>query len=196
MTQNKFLETIKVLDGVIYNLSWHQARYQSVLNSFGITFYHDLATFINAPKEGLYRCRLIYSAKKQQDIQVTFHKYTKKKISSLKVIFNDINYGKKYLNRDALDKLYEKRDTCDDILIVKNSLLTDTSIANIALFQDGIWYTPKYPLLEGTTRERLLEEKKIIKKNINLEQLDNFSQFALLNAMVDFDIIKNISYKI
>ncbi len=195
MTQNKFFETIKVLDGVVYNLSWHQARYESVLNSFGIFSYQDLSSFIKAPKHGLYRCKLIYAIQNIQDIEVTFHRYIKKQIRSLRVVYDDIDYCKKYLNRDALDKLYQKRDDCDDILIVKNSFITDTSIANIALFQDGIWFTPANPILRGTTRERLLGEKKIIKKDIKIEELKDFSQLALLNAMIDFDIISNINYK-
>lgn len=197
MNQNKFLETIKILDGKIYNLSYHQARYESVLNSFSVDYpYPILGEFIQAPSIGLYRCRLIYSPQNIDDIEISFHKYTKKKINSLKIVYDEtIEYSKKYLNRDALNKLYEMRAHCDDILIVKNSLITDTSIANIALYQNGIWYTPKNPLLKGTTRKRLLDEKKIIEKEIFIEELKNFSKIALLNAMIDFDIITDISYE-
>lgn len=196
MNQNKFLETIKVFDGKIYNLSFHQDRYESVLNSFGIDSYQTLATFIKAPSKGLYRCRLVYTADNIEDIEVTFYKYTKKKINSLKIVYDDsIEYCKKYLNRDTINELYEKRASCDDILIVKNSFITDTSIANIAFFKKGIWYTPKKPLLKGTTRQRLLDEKKIIEEDIKIEDLKNFSQIALFNAMIDFDIIRDISYE-
>jgi len=193
LTQNKFLETIKIFDGKVYNLAFHQDRYESVLSSLGVSSFEDLATFIKAPTRGLYKCRLVYTT---QDIEVTFHKYTKKTIKSLKIVYDDsIEYSKKYLNRDKLGKLYEKRGVCDDILIVQNSFITDTSIANIAFFKEGIWYTPKTPLLKGTTRQRLLYEKKIIEKDIKLEELKSFSQIALLNAMIDFDIIADISYE-
>ena len=37
----------------------------------------------------------------------------------------------------------------DEILITRNGLLTDTSIANIALFNGKEWHTPKHPLLKG-----------------------------------------------
>ena len=33
----------------------------------------------------------------------------------------------------------------DEILITRNGLLTDTSIANIALFNGKEWHTPKHP---------------------------------------------------
>ncbi len=196
MNQNKFLETIKVLDGKIYNLPYHQARYESVLSSFSLKTYQNIARYIKVPSKGLYRCRLVYSNEDINDIEVSFHKYTKKKINSLKIVYDeDIEYCKKYLNRDALNKLYELRAHCDDILIVKNSLITDTSIANIALFKNGVWYTPKNPLLKGTTRQRLLDEGEIVEKDIHISELQSFSQIALLNAMIDFDIMADISYE-
>ena len=41
---------------------------------------------------------------------------------------------------------------------MKQGLLTDTSIANIALSDGTHWYTPAHPLLKGTKRAALLEE--------------------------------------
>jgi len=74
-------------------------------------------------------------------------------------------------------------------LIVKNSLITDTSIANIAFFDSIRWVTPALPLLKGTTREKLLREGKIFEENIHVDDLERFSKVALMNAMIDFDII-------
>ena len=74
-------------------------------------------------------------------------------------------------------------------------LVTDTSIANIALYNDGLWFTPKKPLLEGTTRARLLNAGKIIEKDIAVEDLNNYSRVALMNAMIDFDIITKYNLK-
>ena len=93
-----------------------------------------------------------------------------------------------------LNKLYEKCQDADDILIVKKGYLTDTSIANIALF-DGEWKTPKYPLLKGTTRQRLLDNGKIHEDDIKVQDIGRFSKVALLNAMIDFDIIADENIK-
>jgi len=184
---NTFLETIKALDGEIFHLFYHQERYESVLKSFGVTDFKNLEEFLNPPKKGLYRCRVLYT---KDDIQVTYHPYSKREINKLKLIYDDtINYDKKYANRENIDKLFALRGEADEILMVKNTLITDTSIANIAFYSRGEWFTPTQPLLKGTTRSRLIAEGKLQERNITVEDLAKYSKIALLNAMIDFDII-------
>jgi len=191
---SSFLETIKILDAKIYNLSYHQKRYESVLRSFGIESFKNLEDYIvDIPQNFLYRCRVVYDL--EHNISVTYHSYKKRDIKSLKIVYADqLEYNKKYLDRTILNRMYEKRERCDDVLIVKNSFLTDTTIANIALLKDGIWYTPINSLLEGTTKRRLLDEGKIVQKDILISDIYTYERVALLNAMIDFDIIsqKNI----
>ena len=191
--KNSFLETIKIFDGEVYNISYHQKRYENVLRSLGKTEFHTLSTYINPSEDGLYRCRLIYTL--SNTIEVSYHSYTKRNIKSLKIIEdNTLNYSQKALNRDELTALYERRADCDDILITQNGLITDTSIANIAFYNGLDWLTPKMPLLKGTTRARYLQEKKIIESDIKVSDIEKFSKVALLNAMIDFDIITDISF--
>ena len=64
-----------------------------------------------------------------------------------------------------LNSLFQIRQDKDDILIVKNGLLTDTSIANIALYDGNDWYTPLHPLLKGTKRAELLDKGVLKEKN-------------------------------
>ena len=104
---------------------------------------------------------------------------------------DNINYKFKYENRDSLNFLYTKKDIADEIIIIKNNLVTDTTIANIAVFIDNQWYTPKYPLLAGTTRQRYLDNGILKEKNIDLHTFKKAEKFALLNAMIDFDVIDN-----
>lgn len=194
--KTEFIETIKALDGKVYHLDYHQKRYESVLNHFGTKGVKNLVELVVPPKNGLYRCRFKYSITNPKNIEVTYHKYEKRKVESLKVVHDDsIEYSKKYSDRKELDKLFALRDECDDILIVKNNLVTDTSIANIAFYDNGVWLTPKIPLLKGTTRDRLLEEGKIVESDISVDDLKRYSKVALLNAMIDFDIISNMLFK-
>ncbi|WP_457745527.1 aminotransferase class IV family protein [Sulfurimonas sp.] len=180
----QYLETIKVLDGEVYHLEYHQERMTRALN--GKKSY-ELSSLINAPKKGLYRCRIVYDA---LTISVEYHPYIKRDISSLKLIeSNDIEYNHKYLNRREIDNLFLQKKHCDDILIVKDSLITDTSIANIAFYNGEYWITPKKPLLRGTTRERLLQKRKIFEADISIYELKRYEKIALMNAMIDFDII-------
>ncbi|MCK9491975.1 MAG: aminotransferase class IV family protein [Sulfurimonas sp.] len=182
-----FFETIRVVDGEPLNLKYHQKRYESVLASLDVKKFKKFKMYIDPPKYGLYRCKIIYDAK---DLSVEFFEYKKRDIKSLKVVFDDeISYKYKSTSREHLDKLFAKRGLCDDVLIVKNSFITDTTIANVAFYKDGLWYSPKKPLLCGTTRARLVDEKKLILKDIKIKDLAEYSGLALMNAMIDFDII-------
>ena len=183
----KYLETIKSVDGVLMNLSYHQQRLEGVTSSFKNSRGYNLKNILNPPKNGLYRCRVVYD---EQKVEVEYIIYVKRQTKSLKLVFSDdIEYSKKYANRDHLNELFLLRADCDDILIVKNGLITDTSIANIAFFNGSKWITPKRALLKGTMREKCIQEKKIFEENIFIEDLKQFSKVALMNAMIDFDII-------
>ena len=192
---SRFLETIKIVDGEIFNLEYHQKRYESVLESLDIKNIQNLGDFINPPAWGLYRCRLVYD---KENIEVAYHEYKKREIKSLKLIFeNDIEYAQKSTDRKGIEALFKAREEGDDILVIKNLFVTDTSIANIA-FQtsSGEWVTPKNPLLKGTTRARLLDEGKIKEADIKVQELRGFSKVALLNAMIDFDILDKCEFLI
>ena len=89
-----------------------------------------------------------------------------------------------------MDYLFSQKVSCEEIIILKNGIVTDTSIANIAIFYEGVWITSKHCILNETTRARLIEDKKIFEKDITLEMLKNASKIALLNAMIDFYIIE------
>lgn len=193
LVKSSFLETIKSLDGKVYNIAYHQKRYVSVLNFLGTTEYKNLLDFINPPSQGLYRCRVVYT---KDTLSTTYHPYTKRDIKSLKLVEdNKIEYKYKSTKRSELDRLFELKEECDDILIVKNSLITDTSIANIAFYKEGKWFTPKEPLLKGTTRQRLLDAGQLIEKDIAASDIYSYERVALLNAMIDFDIIRETNIR-
>ncbi|MEA3353731.1 MAG: aminotransferase class IV [Campylobacterota bacterium] len=182
-----YFETIKCDDFEVYNLEYHKNR---MADTVGLNF--NLEEYIYPPDEKLYRCKVLYNEEEIIDIQ--YHPYTQKIQKTFKLIYdNIITYKYKSTNRDKLDKLFEKTEGCDDIIIVTNGLLTDTTIANIAVKLDGVWYTPKTPLLKGTTRARLLESKKLVEKDIDIEFLKKADKFALMNAMIDFKIIEDFS---
>ena len=182
-----FFETIRVVDGDALHLEYHQSRYERVLTSLDAKKFKSLGEYIKPTNSGLYRCKLVYDA---DDISVEFFEYKKREIKSLKLVYDDeIKYAHKSSSRELLDKFFSQRDTCHDVLIVKDSFITDTTIANVAFLKDGLWYSPKKPLLCGTTRARLLDEGKLILKDIRVEELAEYSGLALMNAMIDFDII-------
>jgi 4-amino-4-deoxychorismate lyase len=181
------LETIKIEDGEIHNLSYHQNRCtKSRQTLFHSTDILDLASIINAPQTGVYRCRILYAEKLHS---IEYIPYTPKEIKRLKIVSSDITYSLKYANRDALNALLESNKDVDEVIIEKNGYLTDTTISNIAFFDGKQWLTPVKPLLEGTMRAKLIDEGFLHTKQIKKEDLQNYSQVALMNAMIGFKIL-------
>ncbi len=160
---------------------------EGVLISLGSKATYDLASLLQPPKEGLYRCRVLYSV---SSCEVEYIPYIKRVVKRLRLVRDDsVEYTQKSANREALNLLFAQKKECDDVLIVKNGLITDTTIANVAFFDGKRWLTPKTPLLKGTTRERLLEAGIIVAEDITPEMINGFKKLALMNAMIDFDII-------
>ncbi len=190
MQENIYFETIKCEDYEIFNLDFHNKR---VANTIGLNI--NLQEYIYPLSEELLRCKVIYND--SEVINVEYFPYKKREINTFKLIFDDeIIYNKKYLDRENLDNLFLKKEDCDEIIIIKNGIVTDTSIANIAIFYKDTWITSKNCLLKGTTRSRLLEEKFLIEKDISVDMLKKASKIALMNAMIDFDIKENYSFKL
>lgn len=183
------LETIRCENGRPSHLTYHQQRIDRSLKQLGYSLHIDLASLIKVPDDALYRCRIVYD---ETSIDITFIPYQKRVIRTLQLVqADDLDYALKYADRRDLDRLFAQKSDADDILIVKNGLITDTSIANIAFFDGTKWLTPANPLLKGTTRARLLDEKKIFESDISISDLEKFTGFALMNAMIGFDEIKN-----
>ncbi|HSO86349.1 MAG TPA: aminotransferase class IV family protein [Draconibacterium sp.] len=191
------LETIKCSDGKLCNMEFHQLRFEkSCVEYFGIQPNINLMENIEIPafaKKGIFRCRVIYS-KQIEKIEFVPHQY--REIQSLKLIEdNEIDYGFKYADRDRLNLLFEKRGICDDIIIVKNGCITDSTFANIVFFDGRKWLTPDTPLLTGTQRAKLLSENKIFKCRITPEDIQRYKKIGLINAMQDLEIMKPIDIK-
>jgi 4-amino-4-deoxychorismate lyase len=114
----------------------------------------------------------------------------------VRIVSSDIEYSLKYANRDALNALLESNKDVDEVIIEKKGYLTDTTISNIAFFDGEQWVTPVKPLLEGTMRAKLIDEGFLQTKEIKKEDLQNYSQVALMNAMIGFKILNIEPYQI
>jgi 4-amino-4-deoxychorismate lyase len=148
----------------------------------------DLEAFlsnVDRPQQGLYKCRMVYD---DQTRAVEFLPYTPKQISSLRIVEHDrISYEFKYRDRSTLDRLYALRRQCDDVLIVRKGLVTDTSYANIVFRRGDRWFTPWSALLKGTMRANLLEQNRVEEEEIRVEEIGTFQTFKLINALLEFD---------
>ncbi len=188
----QFLETIQLCDGQFMRLSLHQSRLERAIADFYPTaIVPSLSAKLAAtrfPTVGLYKCRVIYDSEIQL---IEFHPYIHPIIRSLRIVETDIPaLPYKMANRQDYQTVSALKGVCDDVLLVKNGLLTDTSYCNIALFDGENWFTPRTPLIQGVNRAQLLEEDKLIENDIKLEELMNFQKIALFNALNEFGSIQ------
>lgn len=190
MNKTPLFESIRLSDGNFDLIALHEARMKNA-QKFFFGFSDDsfsLADFLNKsdfPKEGLFKCRLVYDSIYANP---EFVPYVKRKINSLKTVqSNTIDYHFKSIDRLQINDLYSKKGQCDDILIVRNGLITDTSYCNIVFRKGNDWVTPENPLLAGVRRASLLHSGTIQTRRIELKTLTEFDSFSLINAMIPWE---------
>ena len=185
----QLLETIRIENGVPLNIGLHNRRFNHARNElFGGEDFLNLEKLIQCPehlRNNILKCRVIYTRKVEK---ITFELYNIRSINSLKlVIDNSIDYAYKYLDRSHLNLLREQLDGADDVLIVKNGFITDTSYANIVFRKKDRWITPSTPLLKGTRRENYLCSQKISEELITPQDLHKYSEARIINAMINLE---------
>lgn len=181
-----FIETIRIENGKIYNSGYHTARFNRTRAAFweGISPL-DLRTVVSPPsRAGIHKCRIVYGKEIEE---ITYAPYQARQVSSLRLVVADtIDYTYKSADREELNLLYAQKGMADDVLMVKDGYLTDTSMANVALYDGERWCTPSRPLLRGTKRAELLDKHMIREKEIRQAHLGRYSKIMLFNAMIDW----------
>ncbi|NCC72590.1 MAG: hypothetical protein EOM06_04270 [Sphingobacteriia bacterium] len=185
----QFLETIKVECRVIQNPVYHQLRMFRTMKDFfpssEVPVLNELVVIPDWIEEGTYKCRIVYGPSVEK---IEFEKYVPRQLDTLKIVYDDeVNYSFKFANRKNLNQLLSYKGVYDDVLIVKNGFITDTSYCNILFYDGKNWVTPDRPLLTGTCRQRLLDNQIAIAQEIRISDLIRFNKFMLINAMLDFN---------
>ncbi|MBX2927802.1 MAG: aminotransferase class IV [Saprospiraceae bacterium] len=185
----RLIETIQIRNGQALHLRYHQQRFDDARRQlFGICESIFLEERIQVPKSfqhGTVKCRITYAGAIEK---IEWESYMPRMVKSLQLVNADaVSYPFKYADRSAIHKLMLQRGSCDDILMVKNGLITDTSYSNVALSDGSRYFTPASPLLAGTCRARLLEEGCIELADITPRDLQHFRSVLLLNAMLDWE---------
>ncbi len=189
------VETIKVENGALLNISFHNERMnRSLFEVFGLRNETDLEKIIKVPAfacNGIYKCRVEYDDK---TTKIEFLPYIIRPVRSLKMIHDDnISYSYKYIERDDIHRLMEMRGDCDDILIIKKGMVTDSSYSNV-VFRDlnGNWVTPSTYLLPGTRQASLLQMGQITETIIAYRDINKYTELKLINAMIGIDDTEGI----
>jgi 4-amino-4-deoxychorismate lyase len=183
-----FLESIRIKNGVVYNLPYHLKRMNDTCRE---RFGEDAPTLsLDIPedmKQGVVKCRVLYSNKIES---IEFIPYTLPSISTFSFVdISELNidYHLKYACRDEINALKEGLNKSQDIIMVRDGYVTDSSFANL-VFTDGKRYvTPKQTLLPGTMRASLIDVKFLEVKPIRAVDVSRlFTHFTIINAMLPF----------
>ena len=186
---SRLIESIRLYNGVFSRLGLHQRR---IDRSCAHLFYQkpnwNLEKILkdsDFPAKGLYKCRIVYDS---IAFEFEYEPYQPKLIQSLRLVeSNEISYDHKYEDRSKINELLNLRDSQDDILIVKNGFITDTSFANVVFQKNNEWFTTDSPLLRGTMRHLLLDSGVISLTSIRKNDIADFENFKLINSMLEWD---------
>jgi 4-amino-4-deoxychorismate lyase len=159
----QFIETICYEQGKFQQIDLHNKRCNRTRDHFfGLLPNLLIELYLNIPthlKNQTVKCSVIYG------IEITdleYDLYQIRPVNSIQMINdNEIDYSFKYADRTKLNTLFQLRFQSDDILIVKDGLITDTFYANIIFNRNEKWYSLQNPLLLGTCLESYLQENRV-----------------------------------
>ena len=190
----RFFESIAIINGQVRNLEYHQDRVNRTFAKFykasNLLVLKDVINESILNKEGRFKCKVLYNNFKHD---LYFEKYSSKVFKNHYLVdIGRVEYNFKYVNRNYLLRNCNN-DLKSHALFFKKNLLTDGEFANIILNNGIRWVTPKTALLEGTMRRYLLDQKRIILKDIAIEDLHQYNSFKLINALNSFEEAKEYS---
>ncbi|WP_294300938.1 aminotransferase class IV [uncultured Chryseobacterium sp.] len=192
---SQFIESIKVEDQEIFLLEFHQKRVDNTFAHFGKEGSVDLAKIykhLEHDEDGLFKLRIVYDLDKK--IRTQMIPYAIPELNDFQLVENNsFDYSFKSEDRKELERMKMKAKA-EEIIIVKNNHITDTSYSNLLFKKGKEWFTPSTYLLNGVQRQNLLKHKKIKETEITLQNLKEFSHFQMINALNDFD--ENFIYPI
>ena len=185
---SQFIESIKIEDQEVFLLELHQKRVNATFAHFGMENSIDLAKIIKDLKideDGFFKLRIVYDLNRNYKTQLI--PYAVAEIDSFQLVENNTyDYAFKFEDRKEFERMKTKAKT-EEIIIVKNNCITDTSYTNLLFLKDEKWYTPSTYSLNGVMRQHLLATSKIKETEITLQNIKEFTHFQLINSMNDFD---------
>ena len=181
----QFIESIKLKNAKVFHLEWHQKRVNKTFEAFfpnsPILILNDLIQDI--PTDGFYKIRIVYNDKVYS---IEFQEYSLQKINSFELVEIDFDYNYKYENRQKINELKEN-STADEVIFTNKTNILDSSYSNLAFYDGKDWFTPSSYLLNGTTRQRLLAENKLIETPIRINDLAKYEKISFINALNDLN---------
>lgn len=183
------LETIQILNGQPQRLGYHNERFNRSRNALFClleeAFLEDYIQIPIAYQKGKVKCRIEYD---EHIRKVSFENYIESQISAFHLVESDLSYELKYADRAVFKQLKSSFPPSSEIIIMNKGIIKDSSYTNLVFkHKNGKWLTPITPLLKGTQSAYLLDEGIIEEAEIRSTDLKQFTEFMMINAMLDFD---------
>lgn len=186
---SQFIETICYVNRELRNLDLHQNRFNKTrLAHFPKAKLINLTEEITIPSnlnEDKYKVRVVYG----KDIElIEFIPYQIKPLNTIAVYKIDslFDYTYKNIDRSYFDQIIRQSGK-DDLILIKDNFVTDTTYTNLIFFNGTEWHTPSTYLLPGIMRQHLLNKEKVKEKVIKITDLKNYISFKRINAMISFE---------
>lgn len=198
MSHTLCFETICVENRVLKNLTYHEARLNKTRRElWGYTNDWNLAEMIILPDwvdDEVHKCRISFG---QEIENIKWEPYSPRTIRKIRKVYdNSVDYAYKYEDRGALNTLFDGRGDADEILIIKNGMVTDSFYGNAAFFDGETWFTPNTYLLPGTQRAYLIDRGIIRETEISDSDIRKYSHVRLFNAMVGWENAPTLDVKL
>lgn len=199
--ERRFIETIRLVDGVPQLLLYHEQRIVRTLAEGGQRPPFVLSALVDAiiedcgqSLEGVYKLRFEYDASAVYVPSCVPYKPREVRRLIPCPIDSLGAYRHKWADRSGLAVPSEVQAQLDadptaEVVFTYEGRLTDTRYSNIALLNhEGSWLTPDTPLLRGVMRQSLLDSGRIREAPLNSEDLAHCQAFRLINAMLPLEI--------
>lgn len=200
-TEGCFIETIRWSEGRYHLLDLHSRRMAETLEEMKFPQMPPLRELLPCVPERLrnltVKCRVLYGGGGLERLE--FEPYAVRRVSSLRMVEdNAVDYHLKFADRSRLMALRNHRREADEIIIVKNGLVTDTSYSNLLFRAPDGFLTPERPLLRGVMLRHLIAEGRVSQVALKPDDILSGNRYGIteafmINAMMPPGISKGIS---
>lgn len=195
-----FLETLALEGGVAHQPERHWERMRRTLEAFASPRMEQvlaqaeaalagaLATLSAGEHHLLHRLTLVYTLHAVVEHRlILYQRRTIKRLVPMELPA-DLDYRYKYADRSFFQRASSGLAEGEEPLLVRaDGRLTDTTFTNVVLDLPEGLLTPRYPLLAGTQRARLLAEGRIREADLTLADLKDARAVYLINALLPLE---------
>lgn len=194
----KLLETMLATKSKgIFLLDYHLKRMRESAEFFNYPFNEkkikeELAKILTGNSSDL-KIRLLLAENGQIEIENSVYISPTRNTKKVLLASNPINSSDRYLyHKTTYRKAYHdaheqiKRDNLDDVILYnEKGQLTESTICNLVVKQQGKYYTPPVVcgLLNGTFRQSLIDQKMVSEKIIFINDIEQAEQIFLINSV-------------